>query len=47
MNTAIVRRAIEGIISYRDVSKLFSYGGHIDITKCWAQSLLQQMGLVE
>ena len=47
INTAIIRGAAEGIISYRDVSKLSSHGGHIDITKSWAQSLLRRMGFVK
>jgi len=33
VNTAIVMGAAEGIISARDVSKLVSYGGHINISK--------------
>ena len=39
--------AAEGIISHRDVSKLSSHGGHIEITKSWAKSLLSRMGLVK
>ena len=39
VNTTVVRGTAEGIISC-DISKLSSHGGHIDITKSWAQSLL-------
>ena len=38
--------AAEGIVChYRDVLK-FSHGGHIEITKSWAKSLLTRMGFV-
>ena len=49
INTAIVMRATdsEGIISARDVSKLVSHGGHIDISKSWTKSLLHRMGYVK
>ena len=48
VNTTVVMGAAEGIIfSYRDISKLSSHGGHIDITKSWAQSLLRRMGFVK
>ena len=47
VNTTVVRGAAEGIISYRDVSKLSSHGDHINITKSWAQSLLRRMGFVK
>ena len=47
VNTAIVMGAAEGIISARDVSKLVSYGGHINISKGWAKSLLMRMGYVK
>lgn len=47
INTAIVMGAAEGIVSARDVSKLVSYGGHIDIIKSWAKSLLHRMGYVK
>ena len=47
VNTTVVIGAAEGIISYRDVSKLSSHGGHIDLTKSWAQSLLRRMGFVK
>ena len=44
VNTAIVRAGAEGIILARDRSVLVKYGGHIDLTKSWAQSLLHHMG---
>ena len=47
INTTIVMAAAEGIVSARDVSKLTSHGGHIHITKTWAQSLLNRMGYVK
>ena len=47
VNTTVARGAAEGIISYRDISKLSSHGGHINITKSWAQSLLRRMGFVK
>ena len=40
MNTTVVMGAAEGIISS-------SHGGHIDLTKSWAQSLLRRMGFVK
>ena len=33
INTVVVRAAAEGIISARDITKLTSHGGHINITK--------------
>lgn len=47
INTTIVMGAAKGIISARDVSKLVSHGGHIDISKSWAKSLLHRMGYVK
>ena len=47
VNTAIVMGAAEGIVSARDVSKLVSHGGYIDICKSWAKSLLNRMGYVK
>ena len=44
VNTAIVMAAAVGIVSSSDVTKLKSHGGHIDITKSWAKSLLSRMG---
>lgn len=47
VNTLVVMGAAKGIMSYRDISKLSSHGGHIEITKTWAKSLLQRMGFVK
>ena len=47
VNTTIVMGGAEGIVSYRDISKLSSHGGHIEITKSCAKSLLQRMGFVK
>lgn len=47
VNTLVVMAAAEGIVAVRDVSKLVSHGGHIDITKTWARSLLIRMGYVK
>ena len=47
VNTVVVRAAAEGIISARDITKLTSHGGHINITKSWAMSLLNRMGYVK
>ena len=47
VNATIVMGAAEGIISYRDASKLSSNGGHIEISKSLAKSFLQRMGFVK
>ena len=47
VNTTVVMGAAEGIVSYRDISKLSSHGGHINIVKSRAQSLLRHMGFVK
>ena len=47
MNRLIVMGAAAGIISHCDVSKLSSHGGHIEITKSWAKSLLNRMGFIK
>ena len=47
VNTLVVMAAAEGIVAVRDVSKLVSHGGHIEITKMWARSLLIRMGYVK
>ena len=46
VNTAIVMVAAEGVVSARDAGLLVGHGGHIDITKTWAKSLLRRMGYV-
>ena len=40
VNTNVIWEAAEEIVSYCDIYKLSLYGGHINITKSWAQSLL-------
>ena len=52
VNTVVVMAAAAGIVAARDVTKLREYdghlyGGHIDITKSWARSLLDRMGYVK
>jgi len=47
VNTLVVMAAAQGIIAARDISKLVSRGGHIQITKTWARSLLARMGFVK
>ena len=47
VNTAIVMAAAVGIMSSRDVTKLSSHGGYVNITKTWAKSLLNRMGYVK
>ena len=47
VNTAIVMAAAEGIIAARDRSLLIQHGGHIEIKKSWAKSLLGRMGYVK
>ena len=47
VNTAIVMAAAVGIISSRDVTKLSSHEGYVNITKTWAKSLLKRMGYVK
>ena len=47
VNTTIVLAAAEGIITARDQSLLVKNGGHIQLTKSWAKSLLKRMGYVK
>ena len=47
VNRVVVMDAAEGIVCYRDILKLSSHGGHIEITKSWAKSLLTRMGFVK
>jgi hypothetical protein len=47
INTAIVIAAANGIVAARSPALLTQHGGHIDITKAWAKSLLNQMGYVK
>ena len=51
-NATVVMAAAEGIVAARDVTKLRQhdghfYGGHINITKNWARSILDRMGYVK
>ena len=47
VNIVVVKAAAEGIVSARGITKLSSHGGHINITKSWAMSLLNRMGNVK
>ena len=47
VNTTIVMAAAMGFVSARDPTKLTLHGGHINITKTWAKSLLGRMGYVK
>ncbi len=47
INSAIVISAAIGIVKSRDSNLLKSNGGHIELTKSWALSLLQRMGFVK
>ena len=52
VNATVVMAAAEGIVAARDVTKLRQhdghfYGGHINITKSWARSILDRMGYVK
>ena len=49
VNKLVVMAAAEGIVAAKDVSKLMSHGGHIEITKTWARSayFIQRTGLTD
>ena len=47
VNTAIVMAAAWGVIASRHPGLLREHGGHIEITKAWAKSLLMRMGYVK
>ena len=47
VNTAIVVGAAHGIVSVHSPSLLREHGGHINLTKSWAKSLLKRMGYVK
>ena len=47
VNFAIVRAAAKGIVLSHDRSLLFENGGHIELTKSWAKSLLKRMNMVK
>ena len=46
VNTNICMAAAKGIVTSRDRGLLAQHGGHIQITKTWARSLLTRMGYV-
>ena len=46
VNKVVVMGATEGIVSHRDVSKLSSHSGHIEITKSWAKLSVTRMSLL-
>ncbi len=47
VNTAIVLSAGEGIVLGLDPSLLSRNGGTIELTRDWAKSLMQRMGLIK
>jgi hypothetical protein len=47
INTAIVMASARGIVLAKDRPLLFENGGHIELTKSWAVSLLKRMGMVK
>ena len=47
VNSAIVRAAAKEIVLSHDRSLLFENGGHIELTKSWAKSLLKRMNMVK
>ena len=47
VNARIVIAAAEGIIKATDRTMLSENGGHIQLTKAWAYSILQRMGFVQ
>lgn len=47
VNTAIVKAAGRGVVLSEDRSLLRENGGHIEITRAWALSLMSRMDLVK
>ena len=47
VNTAITIAGARGIILKMDKNRLAENGGHINLTKSWAKSLLKRMGFVK
>ena len=47
LGTRLVLAAAEGVITARNRSALLKYGGHIDLGRPWAVSILQRMGCVQ
>ena len=47
INTAVILAAVEGIITAKHQTLLASNGGHIQLNKSWAKSLVARMNLVK
>ena len=47
INTAVILAAVEGIITAKDRTLLASNGGHIQLNKSWAKSIMERMNLVK
>ncbi len=47
VNTAIVIAGARGIILKLDKTRLAEHGGHLNLTRSWAKSLLSRMGFVK
>ena len=47
IGSSVVMAAAEGLVRAYDRSLLVEYGGHIEISKTWALSLLGRMGYVK
>ena len=47
VSVPVVLAAAEGVITARNRSALLKYGGHIELGRPWAVSILRQMGFVQ
>ena len=47
VGSAVIIAAAKGIVMSNDRTALVEYGGHIELTKSWAQSLMLRMGACE
>ena len=47
INISIAIAAATGIVRKKDSNRLAANGGHIPLTKHWAQYLLQRMGFIK
>ena len=47
VSVPIVLAAAEGVVTARDRSLLLEYGGHIELNRPWAVSILRRMGFVQ
>ena len=47
VGTSVIIAAAKGIVMSIDQTLLVENGGHIQLTKTWAQSLMHRMGLAE